>query len=69
MQSNAQQMKAFAEEHALARAQPQAQVTDPIDTLRSEVAATTAERGREKAAKSSDGNKLHKSCKMSKMLV
>jgi hypothetical protein len=46
----AQQMQAFAEEQATARAQSQAQMSEAIDTLRSEVAASISERKREKAA-------------------
>jgi hypothetical protein len=50
----AQQMQAFAEafaeEQAAARAQSQAQMSEAIDTLRSEVAASISERKREKAA-------------------
>jgi hypothetical protein len=47
--SMAQQLKTFADEQATARAQSQAQLTEAIDGLRSEVTATLSEREPEKA--------------------
>jgi hypothetical protein len=47
--SVAQQLRTFADEQATSRAQSQAQLTEAIDSLRSEVTATMSEREHEKA--------------------